>query len=359
MPKECQVKRAHSYPMQDADSHALPVAEALGALDLLGRLPIPLRRAFKSGVDKVLIQQRKAGGEPLTCCCLGGGEWYSPFDTLAAEPDPKRLPAMLVSTLYQDILSPSLLKHYAPSADARPLPALHPACQAAGLADPLGVFRVFSSIPFVWLVDQRRLKGRKPPRVWADLFDPCWAGEITFGGWRPHAQVPYQDYNAYLLLALRSEYGSAGLTAFAHNVHQLQHNVRTASQSGSNSREVGTIAILPWLQAELCPRRDRTAVVWPEDGAITMPIGFMLKAREEARLAPLLDYLHGPELGAVLSRNCYPPVGAAFTGAFPAGARLKWPGWAFVHQHDFAAEQQRAAAEFFAASPMQEQRLCN
>ncbi|GAB3370553.1 ABC transporter substrate-binding protein [Azotobacter armeniacus] len=344
----------------DADHHALPAPDALGGLDLLGRMPIPLRRAFKAGIDRTLAAQRAARGEALNCCCLGGAEWYSPFDTLATERDPARLPGMLVSTIYQDILAPSLLAHCTPPPGARPLPELHPACAAAGLADPLDAFRVFAVIPFVWLIDQRRLKGRRPPRVWSDLLEPCWAGEIVFGGWRPNPQVPYQDYNAYLLLALYLEFGQAGLAAFAGNVRHLQHNVRTATQAGSNSPDVGAIAVLPWLQAELCPRRERTAVAWPEDGALAMPIGYLLKPGQEARLAPLVDYLHGEELSAVLARNCYPPTGTARTQAFPPGARLKWPGWEFFRGHDFAAEQRRAAELFFAAGRTQGGlHLCN
>ena len=351
--------RLNPNHVPDADRHELPTADELGSLDLLGRMPIPLRRAFKTGIDKTLVQHRKATGQSLNCCCLGGGEWYSPFDTLASEANSERLPGMLVSTIYQDILSPTLRQHYAPNAESIPMPVMHPACEAAGLRDPLGVFRTFSVIPFVWLIDQRRLKGRKPPRTWADLLEPCWAGEIVFGGWRPNANVPYQDYNAYLLLSLYREYGFSGLEAFSVNVRQLQHNVRTATQTGSNSREVGTIAILPWLQAELCPRRDRTAVVWPEDGALVMPIGFMIKATHEHRLAPLVNYLNGSELGTVLRRNCYPPVAASVEHAFPEGARLKWLGWDFFHYQDVGTEQQKAAHAFFASHSSQEHRLCN
>lgn len=353
------MKRLSVQPIPDAGRHGLPKTDELGALDLLGRMPIPLRRAFKSGLDRCVAQHRKTLGLGLNCCCLGGGEWYSPFDTLADEPNPERLPGLLVSTLYQDILSPSLLQHYAPNANSRPLPEMHPAFAQAGLVDPLGVFRTFSAIPFVWLVDQRRLKGRPAPRVWADLLDPCWAGEIVFGGWRPNARVPYQDYNAYLLLSLHQEYGQAGLEAFAANVRQLQHNVRTATQSGSNSQEVGTIAALPWLQAAMCPRRDRTRVVWPEDGALVMPIGYLIQASAEQRLSSLVDYLNGAELGAVLNRNCYPSVYKELA-LLPAEARFKWLGWDFFHQQDVTQEQQKAAELFFAAhSSAQEQRACS
>ena len=332
----------------------------LGRLDLLGRMPIPLRRPFKAGLDRAVAEHRSATGTGLDCCFLSGSEWYRPFDGLAAAPPEAGLPGMLVSHLYHDILAPEVLARYTPAGQPQPMPDCHPACRAAGLADPRGAFRVFAVIPFVFLVDEKRLKGRPAPRSWSDLLDSTWADDIVFGGWRPNAQVPYQDYNGYLLSCLYQDYGCAGLEAFAANVRHLQHNIRTATQAGSNSANVGAIAILPWLQAELCPRRERTRVVWPRDGALALPIGYLIQPAVETRLAPLVDYLTGPALGAVLARNCYPPVAAAVTGSFPPDARLKWPGWDAVHGHDLAAEGSRAAACFFSAwSRGRELRACS
>lgn len=344
-------------PPMDAVARHMP---AHTHLDFLGRMPIPLRRAFKSGLDQTTATHRQASGESLHCCFLSGAEWYRPFDTLSSDPV-DTLPGMLVSTFYHDILNPALLAHYTPAASVAPRPS-HPACAAAGLDDPLGIFRTFAVIPFVFLVDEKRLRGRPAPHAWSDLLDPIWADDIVFGGWRPNEQSAYQDYNSYLLLCLHHEFGDAGLAAFAGNVRHLQHNIRTATQAGSNSREVGAIAILPWLQAELCPRRERTRVVWPEDGALAMPIGYLVKTGEESRVQPLIDYVDGSELGAVLSRNCYPPTRPQMADAFPAGARLKWPGWDTVRQNDMAATSQRAAETFFAAwygKHTQEQRACS
>lgn len=332
-----------------------------GGRDFLGRMPIPLRRPFKSGLDKTLAAHRAAGGAALDCCFLSGAEWYRPFDALATAA-PEQLPGMLVSTFYHDILQPELLAHYTPSAGYVPRPA-HPACSAAGLDDPQGIFRTFAVIPFVFLVDEKRLRGRPAPQAWSDLLDPMWADDIVFGGWRPNEQSAYQDYNSYLLLCLHREFGDAGLAAFAANVRHLQHNIRTATQAGSNSRDVGAIAILPWLQAELCPRRERTRVVWPADGALAMPIGYLVKTGQESRVQPLIDYVDGGELGRVLSRNCYPPTRPQMADAFPAGARLKWPGWDYVRQNDMATDSRLAAEVFFAAwyarHAVAEQRACS
>jgi ABC-type Fe3+ transport system substrate-binding protein len=286
---------------------------------------------------------------------LSGAEWTTPFDRLAEWPAP---PAVLVTSLHADLFAPGLLRRYTPhdtpdhtpnraSAAAR----LHPACAAAGLRDERGIFRSFAIVPFVFLVDEKRLKGRPAPRVWADLLDERWEDDIVFGGWRPNAASVYRDYCGYLLLCLYLEFGAAGLEAFAANVRHLQHNVRTATQAGSNSQQVGAIAILPWLQAELCPRRERVRTRWPEDGALVMPISWPLKRDAGDGAAPVARYLQSRELGVMLARNAYPPVHLAMgaANAYPEGARLKWPGWPYFHTGKMLADSKTAADIFFAA----------
>ena len=319
-----------------------------GSLDFLGRMPIPLRRPFKTGLDRTVAAHQAATGIRFDCCFLSGSEWYRPFDGLAAAKTGADLPDMLVTTLYHDILDPGLLAHYTPHDGSASSVTVHPVCVNGGLLDPLGIFQTFAVIHFVFLVDHQRLKGRAAPRCWSDVLEPVWADEIVFGGWRPHDRASYQDYNSYLLFSLYQEYGQTGLEAFAANVRNIQHNIRTATQAGSNSRTIGAIAILPWLQAELCPRRGRTQVIWPEDGALAMPIGFLIKPDAHTRLMPLVNYVCGMELGVLLARNCYPPVNAAVADAFPTAARLKWAGWEYLRHHDLAAEEQRASERFFA-----------
>lgn len=329
---------------------------SLGALDLLGRMPIPIRRPFRYGLDRVLAHHRWHSDTELRCYCLGGGDWSHPFDQLNQTETACQLPKMLLSTVYQDILSPSLRSHYGGGAPSVPL---HPACEAAQIADPEEIFQVVAVIPFVWLVDLHRLGKRPAPSTWADLLDPCWAGEITLGGWRAHDRQPYQDCNAYLLMALEHEWGTAGLEIFANNVIRLQHNARTSALAGSNSARVGTIAILPWLQAAMSPRRQRLQVIWPQDGALVMPMGYMLQSGAAERLTPIQTYLTSPELATMLARNGYPSVVAGQPG-LPSAARVKWPGWPVLRRADFSQYQQAVVARFFAAHRDQDREAaCN
>lgn len=316
---------------------------SLTELDFLGRMPIPLRRPFKAGLDRVLA----APDHGLTVETATGGAWYQPFEALKAARSIDDLPSMTLTSWSCDAQTARLLQLYGeePSVAAQPS---HPACVAGGLVDPLGVFQSFAVIPLVFLVDHGKLNGRPVPRRWSDLLDHCYRGEVVFGGWRPNDRVPFQDFNEFLLLCLLQEHGADGIRAFADNVKGLLHNVRTARSVGSDNPLTGAVSVLPWLQADLCPRRERAEVIWPEDGALAMPLGYMAKPHCRDRLRPLTDYLHGTDLAAVLSKNRYPPTSLA-VDAFPANARLKWPGWDYVRSHDVAEQARLAACIFFSA----------
>ncbi|MCR6629187.1 MAG: ABC transporter substrate-binding protein [Magnetospirillum sp.] len=226
-------------------------------------------------------------------------------------------------------------------------PSVHAPC--TGLMDPLGIFTVFAAIPLVFLIDHRKLGERSAPRRWSDLLEPGLRGDVVFGGWRPHAGVPFTDYNQFLLLCLLEEFGADGIRAFAASVKGLQHNVVSARTAGADNAPGGAVAVLPWMQAEMAPRRAQVSVVWPDDGAYAMPIGFVARPNRLGRVRPLVETLIGTELGGVLARNCYPPANGAVAGAFPPGAGLKWPGWERVREGGMTAQAERAGRLFFDA----------
>ena len=62
-------------PIAPAAGENAPAPD-LGRLDFLGRMPIPLRRPFKAGLDRTVAAHQAATGTRLECCFLGGGEWY-------------------------------------------------------------------------------------------------------------------------------------------------------------------------------------------------------------------------------------------------------------------------------------------
>ena len=315
----------------------------LAALDFLGRMPVPLRQGFTSGLDRAAAA---AGGRRI--CFVKGNEWYAPFDALARSEPTQRLPNMVLTPFTRDVLSISFQDRLRAAGHAAATPrAMHPA--ADGLSDPEGLFSVFAVIPWVFLIDHRKLEARPVPRRWEDLLDPVYHDQIVFGGWKRPSDGTYPDCNDFLLLNLYSRFGAAGVKAFAQNTRAIMHNTVASRFAGTNHPDMGAISVMPWMQADICPRRDRTSVIWPDDGAMTMPMGFSVAPEQRERVQPLIDFVCGDAYAAELARNRYPAVWADGPQGLPGGARLDWLGWDYTRTHDVTEETMTAMRIFFAA----------
>jgi ABC-type Fe3+ transport system substrate-binding protein len=328
--------------LTDLDDHQAVVPH-LAALDFLGRMPVPLRQGFAAGLDQAAAA---AGGRRI--CFVSGNEWYAPFDALAQTEATTGFPGMVLTPFTRDVLSNSFQKRLLAAGHAAVTHrALHPA--AASLIDPAGLFSVFAVIPWVFLIDLRKLAHRPVPRRWVDLLDPVYNDQIVFGGWKRPSDGTYPDCNDFLLLHLYSRFGAAGLRAFADNTRAILHNTVASRLAGTNSPQGGAISIMPWMQADICPRRDRTAIIWPDDGAMTMPMGYSVASEQRERVRPLLDFICSDAYSAVLARNRYPAIWADGPQGLPGGARLDWLGWDYTRTHDMTEETMTATRIFFAA----------
>ena len=317
--------------------------------DFLGRVPIPLRLSFKAGVDRAVERHCLQTGQRLWAQAITGGEWFTPFAAVMVGDLAEQLPGMLVVTCSAELLGSPVQRFYRGSA-AGSLPAYDPRVIAAGLPDPLGIFQLFALIPFVMLINEKRLGelGLATPQGWADLLKPCYQRQIVFGGWRPEGASHYEECNRFLLLCLLEQFAEAGIRAFANNVRALWHHVQIARDFAHPAYPDGpAIAILPLAQANLCPRRESTRIVWPQEGAYTMPLAFMLQPQRQAALAPLVDYLCAEELMSLLWQNDYPPAFVSTSGSLPEEARFNWLGWERVRQQDMGARAEQAFALFF------------
>jgi ABC-type Fe3+ transport system substrate-binding protein len=319
------------------------VAPHLSALDFLGRMPVPLRQGFSAGLDQAAAA---AGGRRI--CFVKGNEWYAPFDALARNEATAGFPGMVLTPFTRDVLSTSFQKRLRVAGHAAATPRrVHPA--AAELIDPAGLFSVFGFIPWVFLIDLRKLGHRPVPCQWADLLDPVYHDQIVFGGWKRPSDGTYPDCNDFLLLNLCHRFGAAGVRAFAGNTRAILHNTVAARFAGTNSPQGGAISIMPWMQADICPRRDRTAVIWPDDGAMTMPMGYSVAASQRERVQPLLDFICGDAYSAALAHNRYPAIWADGPQGLPDGASLNWLGWDYTRTHDMTEETETATSIFFAS----------
>jgi ABC-type Fe3+ transport system substrate-binding protein len=315
--------------------------------DFLGSVPVPLRQRIHDGVVDAAAGQLADGGAPLRCCFPAGHSGIGLIQRLRYVRSLEEFPNMLVSAEHGNLFNRRFHEKYVA---AGAFSACQPedvaeAFSECGLIDPQGSIGVFAVAPFVFLIDLEKLGGRPIPRRWADLLDPIYRGQVIFSGWRRPGERYYSQYNKFLLLSIAQEFGLGGVAKLLRNAPALMHSAQMPRVAGSGSSP-GGIYVLPWLMADMCPRRRQTEIVWPEDGALAYPLWLTVKAEKRQALDALVRYFHGAELGAYLNANRYPALAPGNGAGLPEEAKLKWPGWDYVRHRSTAGVVKAAGALF-------------
>ncbi|MFG1419304.1 ABC transporter substrate-binding protein [Xanthobacter sp. V0B-10] len=330
-----------------------PAAAPLSAgrpLDVLCEVPVPLRMRFADDLARRLAGDCARGGAALSCHVPLGQGGRSPLDRLRYVRDPADFPRMLVSARQGNAFNRRFhAEHVARGAftSAQPDGAAE-VFTAAGLVDPQGWIGVYAVAPFVMLVDRVRLGARPVPVSWADLAEPEFRGEVSFGGWqRPGAARP-AALNTFFLLAMLRLLGPGRLERLLTNVPELAHSAQMPRIAGTGA-SVAAVYVLPWSLADICPRRNRTQVVWPGEGALAYPLWTTIQAAHRQRVAAPVEHLYGASTADFLNRNRYPALSPHARPELPEGARLSWPGWDYARHPAAAADLRRVTALFGAS----------
>ncbi|MDQ0505144.1 ABC transporter substrate-binding protein [Xanthobacter agilis] len=340
-------------PVMPAPDGALMPA---GPLDLLCEVPVPLRMRFADDLSRHLARHCTQGGEAFSCHVPMGQGGPSPLDRLRYVRDPLDFPRMLVSARHGNAFNRRFHDtHMRAGAFSSGQPAgVASVFEAAGLIDPKGWIGVYAVAPFVMLVDRARLGTRPLPRSWADLAEPELRGEVSFGGWRRPGMAHHSALNTFFLLAMLRLLGPERFGRLLANVSELTHSAQMPRIAGTGA-SVSSIYVLPWSLADICPRRNRTEVVWPREGALAYPLWTTMQSAHRQRLAPVVDHLYGTATADFLDRNRYPALAPRRQPALPEGARLLWPGWDYV-RHPAAASDLKHVIALFRRSREQMER---
>jgi len=312
-------------------------APALTALDYLGYTPCALQKELRIQLDRLLQGSWRANGEPP--------EWVVPVGCGEAErykdiwraPYQEELPDLISDFANGDYLGKEFRAQWIDagvygSQESSPLRA---AFRDAGLADPEGIFHVYGVLPYIILADLQKLGNRPLPRHWGDLLDPMYRGDLIIGGagGRPGEVILYNFHK---------EFGTEGLAALGANVKTFWHGAQMAKAAGSGHPDGAALYVLPWFLAINNPHPSRTALVWPEDGVLSLPLYWLAKRNADAIAEQVAGYLGGPDWAKMISRIGF----AAHPGAAPISGKLKWLGWDYLRENDWEAMREPLGAAF-------------
>lgn len=211
-----------------------------------------------------------------------------------------------------------------------------------GLVDPSGIYRLLAINLFMLAVDESRLQGRPVPRGWAQLLGPDYEGLVVTCGHEARM-------SRTLLLNIRSRFGTAGLEALGRNAAGLMHPAQVLKLAGSGRPESPAVSIVPLFFAKTAG--DKLTMVWPEDGAMAVPLFFLLRADAGLGCRAVADFLTGEQLARICAGAWLPSMHPDGLPAELAGLPISWSGWNLLHDQDIGllAEDAHAAVRRGAA----------
>jgi ABC-type Fe3+ transport system substrate-binding protein len=283
---------------------------------IVGSLPcvvqLPLHNAFEQYLKAAQLQiDFQFQGASL------GPDWMDRIDRDAPS-------VVMMAPGFEPLFNPDFLKTYGYDenlqmmVDAPYHPDLEP------FRDPKRRLHVISAIPMVLVVNGEVLGERKAPGSWRELASEDYAQSIAY----PNED---EDLKNALLLYFYQSGGEAAVARFAQNCQLPLH----PSQMVKSRRlaQKPAIMIMPYFFAKIAQKEKGFQVVWPEEGALSIPIFLAADRRMDEAERRALDFFFTEEAGRIFAERGYFPSSVAGVENELLGG-LWWLGWDFIHAQD-------------------------
>jgi ABC-type Fe3+ transport system substrate-binding protein len=324
-------------------------------LDFLGSIYCPCKERFADAYRRFQAQYNadKGDGERLRGVVpsehRGDGKYFG----IAKIKTREKFPAVAAASGYLDFFRTGFIEN-AENGYMRgwfsslPLPEkTHPLFDGLELRDPKNIFSIYGAMPYILVVNHRRLNGRKVPRSIADLTAPEFCESVG---------VPYRDddISEHLLLSVWKTYGAAGIAALARNVVKTGHAPELiADLIASKTADPGKdgracVYLMTWFFANTAPKRDYIETVWPDDGALFCPLYAVAKTGLTETQKAAAAFLFGAELGQNMADGYFAHINPQVRCRLPPAAvcpHFQWIGWDYIYEkplEDRVAEIERA-----------------
>lgn len=298
-----------------------------GDLTLLGLMPCGLKMPFSRAFTSFIAGMEQGGGPSIQYAVEGNLNqelsYYSYVDTIEKA---EELPDIIVSADFNTFYSHRFYNRFVASGKMTGYweGEVSKNYAASGISDPRGEYTILCINPLVIVVNLDQLKGRVLPQTWEDVLDPVWEDSLVIRGGE-------NFFCHAVLLPIFQQFGASGLERLARSLSMGLHPSQMVNRIDKNMD--GALYVMPEFFARRVRHQDRIQVVWPEDGALASPVTLQVKPERRDALKPVLDYLTGKELAAVLAQAGF-PVPRADVMAEVQTRPLRWLGWEYLRQKD-------------------------
>ncbi|WP_238917341.1 ABC transporter substrate-binding protein [Clostridium sp. YIM B02555] len=297
-------------------------------LDLLGYIYCPAKEAFSSKIQKfVELEEAKDGNKikavvPMGAC--GKDEYFN----VNKIKDIKKFPSVVTSSGFSEFFDKDFMERFLESGDFEKVNFkgdLNQTYKDCALSDPKGFYNIFSSFPYVFLVDTRKLNNRPIPSSWEEILDEQYENSIAMG----HTE---EDINEIVLLYMYKNFGEEGIKALARNVNTPMGNIEMAKTAAENQRSNNAIYIIPYFFAKATPKKNYLQIIWPKEGGLLCPVFMLIKKERKNYLNKLIDYIYSEDLGQELAKKYFPHINCKVDNRIPDNGKLQWLSWDFIYE---------------------------
>jgi len=300
-----------------------------GKFNFVAQIPCGLKVPLERELQSVFQQVQKNSEESINyytgACCndlLHLNEWIPHFMNIDEVPD------MVLTKGYHFFNKNFIERFIKPGYFVTPQSQMiNNQMTGIDIVDKEENYHVVGLTTNVMVVDKSRLGDLPLPRTWGDLLKPEYERKVLMN--------TYGDtFSDVVLLNIYKEFGDAGIEALGRAIHSGSHASQMIKGMASRKADVPPIYIMSHFFANAISNSDNIEIVWPEDGALVMPLFFMVKADKAEKLKELIDFVSSSRFGQLCADAYFPSLHPDVKNKLAANAKFKWLGWDFIKEND-------------------------
>jgi len=211
--------------------------------------------------------------------------------------------------------------------------SLHSAYAGTNIKHPANVFGFMGAEAMIMVVDRSKYENTQLPREWYELLSPSLKSSIVFCGDR--------DFHCNtVFLHFVKEYGYEAVNLLSKNSLIRIHPEEMLHSIDSGNKINASIYVMPYSYAKNIQNKLDYEIIWPNDGAILLPIQLLIKKGTLEKHKEVIRFLMGEEVGKMFEEHGLVATNSKVKNQFPS-RKLNWIGWDFLKKNELTTIKEK------------------
>lgn len=294
-------------------------------------LPVNLQTSFKSLFAEKFPQYAEEGHGSIVfsgSTCLEN-VFYKQIETLTSI---HQFPDILITN---DINS--LYHHTGRLMNSRNFESfhfpLHSIYADSKISHPFKIFGYLASEALVMVVDKSKYENSQIPREWYELLNPSLKNSIVFCGDRDfHCNTIFSHFV--------KNYGYEAINQLTKNTLIRIHPEDMLNSIHTDNKINASVYVMPYSYAKQIQNKIDYNIIWPDDGAILIPIQMLIKKGTLEKYKDVIRFLTGEDVGKMFESHGLIATNSKVSNQFPCN-KLNWIGWDFLQNNDLKSMKEQ------------------